>query len=79
MDEFILYLSFWVWESPRSLRGGPHLRLLAMADKQPELAVFCDQIGAWPNCHQRDVIQHLMKKDAEAHSQTLGEVLESYK
>ena len=35
-------------ESPRNLWGRPQLTLLAIVDKKPELAISCDQIGAWP-------------------------------
>lgn len=48
-----------VGESPRSLRRGPQLRLLAIVVKHPELGISCHQIGTWsvvireaPSCNR---------------------------
>ena len=59
-----------------NLQGRPQLRLPAVVDRYPELAISCDQIGDYPDCHQRGFIQQLMETDTEIHSQTLGQVLE---
>ena len=39
------------------------------------------EIGAYPNCHQRDFIKQLMETDAETHSQTGGDqvILRQYR
>lgn len=36
----------WLRKSPRNLQERFHLRLLAIADMRPELAITCDQIVA---------------------------------
>ena len=48
---------FGVRETPRNLQGWPQLRLLAIVDRVPELAIYCNQIGIYLNCHQRVFIQ----------------------
>ncbi|KAL6067798.1 hypothetical protein STEG23_026919 [Scotinomys teguina] len=49
-------------------RSALQLRLLTIADMEPELAISYDQISSQPNCHQRGFIQMLTQ------SQTLDEI-----
>lgn len=42
----------------------------------PARAIFCNQIGNYPNCHQTDIIQQLMKADEKIHSQARAELQE---
>ena len=42
-------------------------------EKVCELAISCNQIGDYPNCHQNVFIQYLMEADTEIHNQALDE------
>lgn len=71
--------------SPLTLPGmpGPRVKLARRPRIEPNRTgkkdnvmmsndiLLCSQIGAFPNCHQRDFIQQLMKIGAEINSQTL--------
>lgn len=47
------------------------LRHLAIVDRVSELAIYCNPIGDYPNCHYRAFTQELIKADTEIHSQAL--------
>lgn len=42
-------------------------------DTELELVISRDQIGDYPNYHQRAVIQYLTEADADTHNQTLDQ------
>ena len=44
-------------ETPRNTQGRHQLRSLAVIERVPELAIYCSQIGDFPNCHQTYPIQ----------------------
>ena len=44
---------------------------LARVERVPELAIYYNQIGDYPNRHHRTFIQQLMESDKEIHTQAL--------
>lgn len=57
---------------PGTHKDDPHIRLLTIVGRVPELVFFCNQIGNYPNYHHRAFIQELMKSGTEMLNQALG-------
>ena len=44
-------------ENPGTNKDDPQLGLLAIVERMTDLAIYCKQIGDFPNCHHRHSIQ----------------------
>ena len=60
-------------KTPRNPQGLPQMRPLAIVERVPELAIYCNHIGDYPNYHHRT--SNLMEADTEIYSQALSQAL----